>query len=134
MPRTTPKDVEEILGQNYDTINCPSLYPYIKAANVVISRVIDCAEEQDITITDTEAREMERWLAAYYYTVNDPIYKSKQTGNSSATYFDRSYLDVATSMDPTSCLKTQISGTNAGFTWLGKVPTDQIDVDDRTTD
>lgn len=132
--RTTHKDVEEILGGNYDSINCPSLRPYIKAANLVVTRVENCIEQDGDELSTDEAREMERWLAAYFYTINDPIYKSKQTGNSSATYGDRSYLDGAIALDPTNCLSAQMKGTNVGITWLGKVPEDQIDINDRTTD
>lgn len=131
MPRTTPEDVIEILGTNYDTINEPSLKPYIRAASLIVSRVIECAEQRDQDITASEAREMERWVAAYLYTINDPIYKSKQTANSSATFNDRSYLDGATALDPSGCLSTQMKGTNAFMYWLGTVPSEQTDVEDR---
>lgn len=132
--RTTSKMVIDILGSNYDNINCPSLIPYLKTANQVVTRVIDCIEQLDDDLTIDEAAMMEAWLAAYFYTITDPIYKSKQTGNSSATYGDRSYLDGALALDPTSCLSSQMKGTYIGFTWLGKTPADQVDVDDRVTD
>jgi hypothetical protein len=131
MPRTKPEEVIEVLGSNYDDINEPSLKPYIKGANLIVSRVVTCAEERDITISDDEAREMERWVAAYLYTINDPIYKSKQTANSSAVFNDRSYLDGAFALDPSGCLRIQIKGTSALMGWLGKTPSEQIDVDDR---
>lgn len=134
MPRTTPGDVIDLLGSNYDNINCPSMKPYIKTANLVTTRVVNCIESAGEEFSDDEAQQMEMWLAAYFYTIGDPIYKSKQTGNSQAEYFDRSYLDGALALDPTSCLKSQIQGTNATMFWLGKTEEDQIDFPDRTTD
>lgn len=131
MPRTNAQAVIDILGGNYDTINCPKMDPYIKAANLLVTRVNDCAEERGVTLTSTELTEIERWMAAHFYTINDPIYKSKTTGDSSATYFDRSYLDVAKNLDYSGCLNAIMNNQRAYFDWLGKIPSDQIDIDDR---
>lgn len=131
MPRTNAQAVIDILGVNYDTINCPKIDPYIKAANLIVTRADDCADSRGWELSDDELTNIEKWLAAHFYTVYDPIYKSKQTANSSATYFDRSYKDVACSLDPSGCVCAQLEGRRAYFEWLGKVPSDQIDIDDR---
>lgn len=129
--RTTPGDVQKILGANYDDINCPSLDPYIRAANLVISRVVTCATGKGVTLSTEEQREMEKWVAAHFYTINDPIYKSKQTANSSASYFDRSYLDAAKMLDTSGCLAAIVSGQRASLDWLGLAESEQTDYVDR---
>lgn len=131
MSRTTITEVKAILGTNYDTLNLPSLSPYIRAAGLLMDRVNDCATERGYILTSTELQEMERWMAAHFYTIYDPIYKSKQTANSSATYFDRSYKEVAEAMDPSGCLSAILKGNRVNFDWLGKIPSEQIDVEDR---
>jgi hypothetical protein len=131
MARTTISDVKAILGTNYDTINTPTLTPYIRAANLLMDRVNQCATERGYILTTTELQEMERWMAAHFYTIYDPIYKSKQTANSSATYFDRSYMDAAKAMDPSGCLNAVMMSQRVNFDWLGKTPNEQIDVDQR---
>lgn len=130
--RTTPGAVIEILGNNYDTINCPSLKPFIDSASVVMDRVVTCATAKGITHTVTELRLMEMWVAAYLYTINDPIYKSKATADSSATFMDRSYLDAAKMLDSSGCLNSIMSGNRASLDWLGKPLSEMIDYVDRS--
>lgn len=125
--RTNPEAVKEILGENYDTVNCPVLTPYIKAATLIIDRVVACASDRGVTHTASELREMERWMAAHFYTIYDPIYKVKTTANSSATYFDRSYLDAAKALDVSGCLGAIMSGQRASLDWLGLPPSEQTE-------
>lgn len=129
--RTTPGAVKEILGQNYDTINCPSLKPFIDSASVIIDRVITCATNRGVTHTAAELRLMEMWIAAYLYTINDPLYKSKSTADASASFADRSYLDPAKMIDSSGCLNTIMSGNRASLDWLGKPLSEQLDYFDR---
>lgn len=131
MARTNPIKVQDILGGNYDTINCPSLKPFIESAGLILDRVIECATSKGITHTAGELAAMEMWVAAYLYTISDPIYASKTTANSSASYFERSYLDPAYMLDPSGCLKAIIKGTIASIEWLGKPPSAQLDYDQR---
>lgn len=132
MSRTTVVNVQDILGGNYDTINCPSLKPYIISAGLIIDRVVECATSKGFILLTGELAAMEMWVAAYLYTIGDPIYKSKTTANSSASYFDRSYLEPAYMLDPSGCLKAIISGKSvASLEWLGKVPSEQLDYDQR---
>lgn len=131
MPRTNAQAVIDILGANYDTVNCPKMDPYIKAANAIVTRADACADSRGYELSNSELTEIERWLAAYFYTIYDPIYKSKTTANSSATYFDRSYKEVACSLDPSGCVCASLEGHRAFFDWLGKEPSNQIDINDR---
>lgn len=133
MARTNPKAVIAVLGSNYDTINCPLMTPYIRAASLMVTRADECATAIGYTLTSTELEEMERWVAAHFYTISDPIYLSKQTGNSSASYPERSYLDIAKMLDPSGCLSSLASAniTPLDFEWLGKEPSNQIDYDQR---
>jgi hypothetical protein len=125
--RTTDKAVQEILGDNYDSINEPSLFPYIRAASLIVDDVVTCLATKGLTYTTARLREIETWVAAYLYTITDPIYKSKTTANSSATYPDRSYLDAAKALDNSGCLSGALSGNRASLDWLGLPPSSQTD-------
>lgn len=129
--RTTAEEVKEILGDNYDSVNCPRLTPFIDVANVMIDDVVTCAATKGITHSAAKLRQMERLLAAHYYTISDPLYKSKQTADASATFMDRSYLEAAKMLDNSGCLTAAVSGQRAGLTWLGKPPSEQYDYDER---
>lgn len=128
---TNSEDVSAVLGANYDNINCPSLIPYIKSAQDTVLRMVQCATAKGHTFTSSELSNIAMWLAAYYYTINDPIYKAKTTGDASATYFDRSYLDAAKMLDTSGCLNSIVTNNRASMTWLGKPPSQQINYVDR---
>lgn len=129
--RTNAGAVIEILGNNYDSINCPPMKPYLDTASVIIDRVVTCATGKGLTHTVIELRLMEMWVAAYLYTINDPIYKSKSTADASATFMDRSYLDAAKMLDNTGCLNAVMAGSRASLDWLGKPLSEMIDYVDR---
>jgi hypothetical protein len=84
--RTTELLVEEILGNDYDSIGRPSLTPYVETANNLISQALDCADKKSIAISTETAELMERWLAAHAYTCMDPTYLEKQTQSSRGRY------------------------------------------------
>jgi len=128
---TTPDAVKDILGNNYDDVNCPPLMPYVKIAQNILLRAITCATEKGEAYTTSELTEMARWLGAYAYTIYDPIYKMKQTANSSAQYFDRSYLDPVKMMDAIGCVTAVLAGNRASLDWLGKEESDQLEYDER---
>lgn len=125
--RTTDKAVIEILGDNYDCINLPSLFPYIRSASLIVDSMIDCLTGKGLVYTTARLKEIETWVSAYLYTITDPIYKSKTTANSSATYPDRSYLDAAKILDGSGCLAGILSGNRASLDWLGLPPSGQTD-------
>ena len=123
--RTSSNAVQGVLADNYD--GCTNLTPFIATANAVMRRVVICSSARGFTLTVTEQEMMERWLAAYYYTIADPLYKSRSTNGASGSFFDRSYLEAAYAIDPSGCLKGIIEGKRASMVWLGKNPSEQID-------
>lgn len=129
--RTNAGAVIEILGSNYDSINCPPMKLYLDTASVIIDRVVTCATGKGFTHSVSELRLMEMWVAAYLYTIHDPIYKSKSTADASATFMDRSYLDAAKMLDNTGCLNAVMAGNRASLDWLGKPLSEMIDYVDR---
>ena len=143
MARTTSTLVGEILGSpsgnpllqpNWD--GQTSLTPYIDKASAIVDRVITCASNKGITITTTEAELIERWLAAYYYTVLDPLYKSRSTAGASGSFVrsdKNDYKQAAIESDPSGCLNAAMSQQRALGAWLGKTKSEQTDADDRTS-
>lgn len=128
MARTTTDDVEEILEMT------PGLdvTPYITAANLLITRVNTCATNKGITLTSAELEQMERWMAAHFYTVRDQRYIEKWTEKAKGM-FDRKndYAATAKALDPSGCLAAFLSGKRLVAAWLGKAPSDQTDYEDR---
>lgn len=129
MARTTTSAVQQVLGQNYN--GSSSLIPYIDSAYAVVSRLLIAASAQSISIGDTDAELVERWLAAHYYTVMDPLYIEKETGRARGKWKERCYLDVAKQMDPSGLLGGIVAAHKIRVTWLGKPPSEQVDYEDR---
>ncbi len=128
MARTTSDAVEDILGGNF--ITGTSLTRYINTANVIVTRVATCASERGYTLTSDELEMIEMWLAGYFYTIMDPIYKRKKTERAEGEFYDRSYLDAAKALDPSGCLAAALA-TKVGFHWGGKPADEQLDWEDR---
>lgn len=130
--RTTPIAVSKILGNNF-VADCSvsELLPYIETANEMVSQVASCATAQGTPHTTARLELIERWLAAYYYTVMDPIYTSKSTDGSSGSFEQRSYMKVAQQLDGTGCLKAAVEGGYMQIAWVGKTPSEQTAYWDR---
>lgn len=131
MARTTPIDVEKLLGPNYDCVNNPSLKPYISGANKITTRVAACATQKGYTLSSSELQDIEMWIAAHLYTITDPLYVSKSTLSASGSFKDRSYLDGAMAIDLSGCVKAIMEGARADLDWVGKTVDEQIDWEDR---
>lgn len=125
MARTTAALVAGVLvdastsasGQgDYD--GSTDLTPYIDAASSVVDDLEAADEDGDLSSAKLEI--IERWLAAHYYTIMDPIYMSKTTMGRSASFQQRSYLDVAKQLDPTGMLEALVEGKRAKGFWLGR--------------
>lgn len=129
MARTTSTLVQGILGGNWDGKS--SLTPYIATATAIIDRVVVCATAKELTLSDTTLELMERWMAAYYYTKMDPLYRRKKTERAEGDFGDRSYKEAALDLDHTGCLNSLLGKVRAGGFWLGKAPSDQTDYVDR---
>lgn len=134
MPRTDSDAVEEILGDNFGPLadgSTPSLTRHISTANAIVTRVITCAAEKGVTISDDEAELMEMWLAAYFYTVMDPQYKRKKTERAEGEFLTQSYLDAAKMLDVSGCLTAILERRTASVFWGGRPPSEQTDYVDR---
>lgn len=131
MPRTTAPSVKAVLGQNYDTRNNPSLSPYIDTASALVDEVVRLAADYSRVLSAHTAELIERWLAAHYYTVMDPLYVSQGTLSSSGSFNPRSYKDVAIELDTTGILAGLLKQNRAGGEWLGKTASEQLSWDQR---
>lgn len=139
--RTSLTAVEEILGDatqnpigNWDGVT--SLQPYIDKASALVDRVATCASQKGMDLSSTELEIIERWLAAYNYTVFDPLYKSRSTSGGSGAFVradGNDYKQAALESDPSGCLNAYLKQQRASGAWLGKVKADQIDAEDRAS-
>lgn len=137
MARTDSTSVEGVLGSDYNGTTV--LTPYITAANLIVTRMNECAVRKGYTISDTELLTIETWLAAHAYVQMDQTLASKSTQQASASFhgqtamnFDNSkYGQMAQSIDPSSCLSALNKRQRASLNWLGKTETEQIDYADR---
>ena len=141
MPRTTAALVKSILLRDYDSLRAPDLTPFIEAANLLVTRVEECALAKGITLTADELEMIERWLAAHSYALNDRIYTSKHTADASASFGGQMGLGLdftpygqwAARLDISGCLEA-LAGAERKVGrayWLGKPKSDQIDYVDR---
>lgn len=137
MARTDSDTVKEVLIRDYDLRNTPSLTPFIDSASAIVDRMVTCAAEKGFTFTDAELIMIETWVAAYRYTHNNPVYSSKSTDGRSASFLREDnanpYKRGALELDPSGCLATLLrpDKKRAGFTWLGKRPSEAIPYTDR---
>ncbi len=127
MPATTVTAVQAVLGTNWD--GTTDLTPFIDTADVVMGRVKTCAFNKGNALSDVEVEVIERWLAAHYYCVQDPTYKSRNTASASGSFQGNTdmYLEStpfgqqAARLDWSGCLQA-IAGkqrASASLIWLG---------------
>lgn len=139
MARTTADLVEGVLLKDYDSEQAPSLTPFIDAATLVVTRVAACASKKGITLSSDELVGIETWLAAHLYNSTDPAYSSKSTGGASGSFVWQTamylegtrYGQMATLLDYSGCLNAIAKKQRARAVWLGKPPSEQIDVEER---
>lgn len=138
--RTTVNKVKEILGGNYGTVNgvLTDLDPFIDMATAVVDQVVALTARQTspITLTMTNYELMERWTAAYFYSMLDPLLSSKSTEGASGSFVQEKldqnrYKAGAIMADPTGILNALLNRTVASSTWLGKTKSEQLSYDDR---
>ena len=122
MARTNPGAVQSILGNCYQS--GIDLAPYIRAANLATNQFATVAAAQGYAVGADVLGEIEGWLAAHAYTLMDPVYQSKTTGQASATYMRGKrgpFLEGALMLDPTGLLESVLNpGARVGVTWVGK--------------
>lgn len=137
--RTTPGKVEEILLGDYDGTS--ALTAQILGASKIVDRMVTCAAEDDVSFDAEELELIERYVAAYRYTLSDPLYTSRSTSKASGSFQGEQdaagkpinrYLKAALDLDPSGCLRELLMpGPRAGGYWLGKAPSEQTDYDQR---
>jgi hypothetical protein len=127
--------VEDVLQECYQA--GLKLDRYIRAASLVIDRVVACASAKGITLTTAEQMEMESWLAAHFYTKMDPTYASRSTDGASGSFVrdkdvPEPFKDGALMLDPSGCLLLALNKTQrATAGWMGRPPSEQTDYADR---
>lgn len=136
MARTTVGAIKELLDLNYDTVNNPSLNPYLLMASAFVDRVVECAVSKGITLSTTEKELIERAMGAHFYTKTDPVYQSRSTLSASGSFVrnpkePEPYKDLAISLDPSGCVAALLNRNTTYAAWLGKRPSEQTDYDDR---
>jgi hypothetical protein len=140
--RTTAGQVQGVLMSDYGAKadgTLPSLEPFIRPANAIVSRLAVAATAKGITLSTAELREIETWLAAHCYCLSDRAIASETTERSSATYQGKTgmrleatlYGQMALSLDPSGCLQGLTSGRRASLAWGGMTESEQSDYVDR---
>lgn len=140
MSRTTTTDVKSVLMEDYDTIDNPSLTPFIDTASAFVDQVVVCATRKGITLDDTLLELIERWLAAHCYSMSDQPYSSRSNLRASGSfqgqtgkYFEATkYGQTAVSLDHSGCLAALGEERKvARGRWLGRPPSEQTPYDQR---
>lgn len=131
MARTNLGLVQGILADNWQP--SISLDPFIRGANLTISRVATCAAAEGYTLSSAELTEIETWYAAYLYTKADPLYSSKSTISASGSFLrdPKDYLLQAYAFDPSGCLQAIVEGQIVGGFWGGLSEPEQTTYADR---
>jgi hypothetical protein len=139
--RSTHDLVKGVLagGRDYDDVASPALTPYIRSANLIVTRVNECAIRKGVTLSTAELVEIETWLAAHMYAMSDQTYASKSTGGASGSFHGQTglYLDgtkygqTAQTLDASGCLAAIGKQARARIAWLGKPKSQQAPYSDR---
>lgn len=130
--RTTSAAVKGVLLRDYDTVNNPSLDPFILAASIVIDDIAACAVAKGEAYSAERLEVMERFLAADNYMQNDPKYKRKRTERAEGEFWETSYVKNIKMMDPLGCLAEVVDGVHfLQGVWLGTAKGDERSYDER---
>ncbi len=123
--RVTATDVQRIVDSDPDI----NMVPFIAAANALTDKV--SSNDTGGVLNAALLKEIERNLAAHFYSLRDPLYTSKTTGKSEGKWEPRSYLKAAQLLDITGYLISIQSNNRASMSWLGLAPSEQTDYLDR---
>ena len=136
MARTTDECIRAIADVDPNV----TLGPFIEAASIMVTRMTTCATEKGLSHTADQLRMIEQYLAAHFYHLRDPRYRSKSTERASASFElskpgeglkSTDYGRTAMMFDDTGCLADLSGGIRAELVWLGKPPSEQTDYVDR---
>lgn len=133
--RVTEDEVRAIVETEEDL----SLYPFIESANAITDYV--SSKDSNSVLTTALLKEIEKCLAAHFYSRRDLPYQQKKTGEASATFqgktgmgFDSTFWGQdAKRLDVSGCLARldKEPRPTASAVWLGLPPSDQTDYEDR---
>lgn len=125
--RTNDEAVRAVL----DTDAAINVAPFIKTANSLTNYV---ARRDAAGLLDAEAlRQIETYLAAHFYALKDPQFRSKSTGGASGQFQGQSGMGLdatdwgqqAKLLDYTGTLNSLATGrARVGAAWLGTTYTD----------
>lgn len=132
--RTSSSSVQSILGDNYD--GSTDLTAFIATASALTDHV--AAKDSDGILSATVLELIERWLAAHFYAHADQLKTQEGRGQSNASYQGQygmglkgtKYGQAALDLDFTGALAA-LGKKRIGMSWLGLVPSDQTDYEDR---
>jgi hypothetical protein len=83
--RTTEIKVQAILARNWN--GTTNLLPFIEMASATIDQAVSlAASSKGISLSAVQQELMERWLAAHFYCMMDPLYMSKSGGGASGSF------------------------------------------------
>jgi hypothetical protein len=111
--RTNPQAVQDVLtpGGDYDTVNSPSLQPYIDTASVIVDRVQMMAARKGIALSSSELEMIERWLSAHQYCCSDKTYASKSTSGASGSFQGQTTTGFEATLYGQTALRLDFSGS-----------------------
>jgi len=138
--RTTAAAVRDVLLRDYDSIDCPRLQPFVDKASIMTDDVLTCSTRKGSPYSTAKLEMIERFLAAHAYAMSDRTYKSRSTLRASGTFNGQTgmYLEAtpygqeAKELDNLGCLEAVGKTKTVGAVWLGRRPSQQTDVDDRS--
>jgi hypothetical protein len=89
--RTNSAAVVSILGTNYDNRRKPSLSGFIATASDVVDQVLAISKQKSRVknlggLTPTTLQNIEMWLAAHFYCIQDPLYMTRSTQGASGGF------------------------------------------------
>lgn len=142
MPRTNSDLVKTVLapGKDYDTIHNPSLTPFIRVGERMVTALLANCVVYGIDQPDTETlTDLETWIAAWAYKNSDQQNASLSV-RSSASYKGQTgkglesnhYGQTAIAIDPSGLLAVTANATAfVGGAWTGRRRSEQTPYIDR---
>lgn len=129
MPRTNPTAVRAVI--EVDTRYESSLTSAIARAHKLTNHIANKDTTGTLEAVDL-LEDIETLLAAHYYSLRDPQYKSRSVGQASGVFNERDWWKEAQNLDITGTLASMVAGNKkAGIIWLGMTETEQTDYWDR---
>ena len=132
--RVTNEEVRAII----DDDSLISVTPFIDTATALTDRV--AAQDSGGILSVAILKEIEKYLAAFFYSLRDPGFMEKKTGDASAVFDGQTGLGLdynrygqqAKMLDETGFLDTLSSKKHqVAIGWLGLPPSEQTDYVDR---